>query len=369
MSDNEDKKKDAVPNGVDPKLDEALQDTSSRARNKTVMLTPEVTGQIRDMLGSGNPKIEGKAPNVSLGAGNSEALKGAPGNGASSAPSAVPAMSSRPVAGNGDDWSKPGAPVAPSPVASAPVGSSAPRPSEMAMPDGNSNGVGSRGKTTVMKRPPGGSDPMTSIMGSPSGTSGSSIPDTTPVVRPRKPTGPISPVSQSNSTPSQPLAQQPMSETTAASSGVKVGVNMDSVGRSAVKAPSSKIVGFLISFDKVEFGEVYEIRSGRFMLSSRSAGQDDYIIIQDESISALHAIIRATDDGKIQILDQLSEFGTGVIPVGKTAEDNVSGSMVSVKHGDTVRFGKRTFLVCTVPPVGKATKSTKSTSSGPKAKQ
>jgi hypothetical protein len=148
-------------------------------------------------------------------------------------------------------------------------------------------------------------------------------------------------------------------------SATQVGV---AAGQNTKVVAKSKIIGFFISFDKSENGEVYEIRSGRYMLSSRSAGQEDYIIIQDESISALHAIVRATDDGKIQILDQLSEFGTGVTPLGKATEDDVSGSMVSVKHGDSVRFGKRKFIVCCVPTSTKVASAAKAPKAAPKPK-
>ena len=103
------------------------------------------------------------------------------------------------------------------------------------------------------------------------------------------------------------------------------------------------------SYDSNKLGEVFELHAGRWLLTSRPTGQEDYILVADNSISALHAIIRATEDGKIQILDQLSEFGTGVTPSDKSKEEDVAGSMVTVSHGDMVRFGKRHFVVCLIP--------------------
>lgn len=332
MSDNEDKSKSKVPNGVDPKLEDTLQDTSSRARNKTVMLTPEVTGQIRDMLGSGVAKPDNNAPNVSLGKGLPGATDPAMGNGN------VPAAA-KPATGGSDSWSKPGA-----------SGSASPRPSEVAMSGNPVNGAGSRDKTTVLKR-----DPMTSLMGSPglSTNNGVDLNGT----EASSPTAPAHSMGGAiatgvTSSPAPGVSQTPSPVSAPQVQMAAGSPSMVAEQKSKVVA-KSKIIGFFISFDKSENGEVYEIRSGRYMLSSRSAGQEDYIIIQDESISALHAIVRATDDGKIQILDQLSEFGTGVIPVGKVTEDDVSGSMVSVKHGDRVRFGKRKFVVCCVPTPAK----------------
>lgn len=115
------------------------------------------------------------------------------------------------------------------------------------------------------------------------------------------------------------------------------------------KAAKSKIIGFFVSFDRDNNGEVYEIRSGRWLLTSRATDHSDFILIEDESISPLHAIVRATNDGKIQILDQLSEFGTAVFTKGGTEEQDITGSMTSVSHGDRIRFGKRMFVVCLVP--------------------
>jgi len=113
--------------------------------------------------------------------------------------------------------------------------------------------------------------------------------------------------------------------------------------------PKSRIVGFLISFDAEQHGEVYEIRAGRFLVTSRPTDHGEFMLIDDETISPLHAIIRATTEGKVQILDQLSEFGTGIFRVGSDTEEEVAGTMAVVSHGDTVRFGKRQFTICLVP--------------------
>ncbi len=117
----------------------------------------------------------------------------------------------------------------------------------------------------------------------------------------------------------------------------------------APAAPKSKIIGFLISFDANKNGEVFEIRAGRWLVTSRPTDHGDFILIDDETISPLHAIIRATGEGKMQVLDQLSEFGTGVTRVDSATEEEVAGTMANVSHGDTVRFGKRNFVVCVVP--------------------
>jgi hypothetical protein len=116
-----------------------------------------------------------------------------------------------------------------------------------------------------------------------------------------------------------------------------------------VNPPKSKVIGFLVSFDTDTLGEVFEIRAGRWLITSRPTDHGDFILINDETISPLHAIIRATGEGKVQVLDQLSEFGTGLFKAGTDTEEEIAGTMAAVNHGDTVRFGKRNFVVCMVP--------------------
>ena len=106
-----------------------------------------------------------------------------------------------------------------------------------------------------------------------------------------------------------------------------------------------------MSFDLSEYGDVMELRAGRWLVTSRPTGHGDFLLIDDDSVSPLHAIIRITSEGKIQLLDQLSEFGTGVLRVGEEEEEEVSGAMVEVAHGDELRFGKRHFLLCKLPAV------------------
>ncbi len=113
--------------------------------------------------------------------------------------------------------------------------------------------------------------------------------------------------------------------------------------------PTSKVVGFLVTYDKDKFGEVFEIRSGRWLITSRPTDHGEFILIEDETVSPLHAIVRATKEGKIQVLDQLSEFGTAVQRRGAAEEEEVSGTMVTVEHGDMLRLGERHFIVCLIP--------------------
>lgn len=246
--------------------DTAAPQSSSRARNKTVMLTPEVTDQLRALLHKDSP--------------DGTALVGDPLS------DLLPPVSS---------WEKPREAI------SGLIGTSTP-PSM------------SSSRESAPRSSSFGAIPANDV-------------HSASTVAPSKPAFSVNPSAR-------PQA--------AANTGV---------GRVQPKVADSKIVGFFISFDKDPHGEVYEIRAGRWLLTSRATEHGDYILVNDETISPLHAIIRATKDGAIQVLDQLSEFGTGLIKAGEDEEEDVSGSMVSVSHGAVIRFGKRHFVVCLVPEV------------------
>jgi UDP-2,3-diacylglucosamine pyrophosphatase LpxH len=62
----------------------------------------------------------------------------------------------------------------------------------------------------------------------------------------------------------------------------------------------------------------------------------------------MHAIMRISSTGEIQLLDQLSEHGTKVKRANGGQVDELSGDKALVYHGDTIFFGKRSFHVCMV---------------------
>lgn len=110
----------------------------------------------------------------------------------------------------------------------------------------------------------------------------------------------------------------------------------------------SPIVGFLVSYDKEPNGEVFDLRSGRLIVTCEPAANSDYLLIQDGGVSPLHAILRISATGEIQVLDQLSEHGTRVTKFGAETTDELSGDKAALEHGDTIQFGERTFYVCIV---------------------
>ena len=73
------------------------------------------------------------------------------------------------------------------------------------------------------------------------------------------------------------------------------------------------VVGFLVSFDSNENGEVHFLKVGRLIITSEtSSSGGNQLLLNDESVSPMHAILRMSSQGEVQVLDQLSEFGTKI---------------------------------------------------------
>ena len=108
------------------------------------------------------------------------------------------------------------------------------------------------------------------------------------------------------------------------------------------------VVGFLVSYDATPNGDIFVLRSGRLMVTSEGGTTDNCLLIQDESVSPMHAVMRIGGDGEIQVLDQLSEFGTSIKRSGADVEERLSGDKGVVHHGDRIKFGNRAFSVCLV---------------------
>ncbi|MCI5065440.1 FHA domain-containing protein [bacterium] len=110
----------------------------------------------------------------------------------------------------------------------------------------------------------------------------------------------------------------------------------------------SPLTGFLVSYDEEENGEVFELRKGRLIVTSEAPGAGNFLVIDHESVSPMHAIIRIAARGEIQLLDQLSEHGTRILRSGTGKEEELSGDKSILGHGDIVFFGERKFHVCLI---------------------
>lgn len=110
----------------------------------------------------------------------------------------------------------------------------------------------------------------------------------------------------------------------------------------------SPVIGFLVCYEPDVNGVFVELRTGRLIVTSEPPSSGNSLIIQDESVSPMHAIMRISASGEIQVLDQLSEFGTKILHAGSKNEEELSGEKSSLSHGDIIAFGEKRFHVCLV---------------------
>jgi hypothetical protein len=121
-----------------------------------------------------------------------------------------------------------------------------------------------------------------------------------------------------------------------------------STGERVIWGKESPVVGFLVSYDRNPNGVVFEVRSGRLIVTSEAAAGGNYLVIDDATVSPMHAIMRVSEQGDIQVLDQLSEYGTKIRRFDSEDEEELSGDKSHIAHGDVIYFGERSFCVCLV---------------------
>jgi hypothetical protein len=112
--------------------------------------------------------------------------------------------------------------------------------------------------------------------------------------------------------------------------------------------PSNTLVGFLVSFDFDRAGDFVELRTGRLVVSCEPLAGSNCLVIDHPSVSPMHAAIRIEMGRPLQILDQLSEYGTRIIRTRTGREESLSGERGTLNHGDVVVFGERRYHVCLV---------------------
>ena len=101
----------------------------------------------------------------------------------------------------------------------------------------------------------------------------------------------------------------------------------------------SKLVGFLVSYAADSMGSYIELREGRLLVTSGQTSTDSCLVIEHETVSPMHAIMRISADGSILILDQLSEHGTKIRRGETGKEESLMGDKSTIFHGDVVIFG------------------------------
>jgi len=119
----------------------------------------------------------------------------------------------------------------------------------------------------------------------------------------------------------------------------------EDTGVRAGKARTGRLLGWLVSYENPD-GRAIELRAGRFFISGSSIRPTD-LILEDQSISTPHALMSVSDGG-IQVQDLMSERGTFVRLQGESQYIREDG-IVTLNHGDWIRFGDVEFLVTIVP--------------------
>lgn len=115
-----------------------------------------------------------------------------------------------------------------------------------------------------------------------------------------------------------------------------------------MRSADSTLAGFLVSFDEDPRGNFAELRVGRLVITSEPFPMGASIVIDHPTVSPMHAILRIERGRPIQILDQLSEYGTRIIRAQDGKEERLSGERGTLHHGDVVLFGERKYHVCLV---------------------
>ncbi|MCB0345647.1 MAG: FHA domain-containing protein [Bdellovibrionales bacterium] len=106
------------------------------------------------------------------------------------------------------------------------------------------------------------------------------------------------------------------------------------------------LLGWLVHYDEDGDGEAIEIRTGRFFICNEQLKDTD-LVIDDDSLSTPHCVVKASFGEGLIVQDLLSEAGTFI---KRAEEDNFLQyeEAVPVEHGDWVRLGNYEMLVCLV---------------------
>jgi hypothetical protein len=111
---------------------------------------------------------------------------------------------------------------------------------------------------------------------------------------------------------------------------------------------ATPLVGFLISLNEENYGRYYELHAGRLVITSEPVAGGSYLLLKNETVSPMHAVLRIAMNGSLQILDQLSENGTKILRYDNGQELELSGDKAALNHGDVIQLGDCVFSVCLI---------------------
>ena len=117
--------------------------------------------------------------------------------------------------------------------------------------------------------------------------------------------------------------------------------------------PSSKpiihegdLVGWLVDYRDPR-GMGLEIRESQFFVSRERLKATD-MVLDDDSISTPHALVRITRQNGVEVQDLMSESGIRIRRRDSNSWQTIE-ERVKLQHGDRIQFGKVEYLIVLVP--------------------
>jgi len=111
---------------------------------------------------------------------------------------------------------------------------------------------------------------------------------------------------------------------------------------------TSRLVGWLVSYQMDEMGKAFEIRAGRTLISSENGGKARTITLEASGVSSPHLALSASQKHTIMVQDIFSDQGSFLKKASSDDEKRISGP-IQLEHGDWVRIGEKSrFQLCLI---------------------
>ncbi|MBX7145117.1 MAG: FHA domain-containing protein, partial [Oligoflexia bacterium] len=115
------------------------------------------------------------------------------------------------------------------------------------------------------------------------------------------------------------------------------------------EAQNGRLFGWLVNYSNPD-GDATELREGKFFVTASSLKTTD-LILEDATVSTPHALCVVNSESGFQVQDLMSDRGVFVRRRGADSYQR-EYEIVSIEHGDWVRFGDVEFLVSLIAHVG-----------------
>lgn len=129
---------------------------------------------------------------------------------------------------------------------------------------------------------------------------------------------------------------------------MSVSSNAAAVQEGIFWSKETPLIGFLVALNDNARTKYYELHAGRLVVSSEPVVGGSYLLLKEDSVSPMHAVLKIAMNGTLQILDQLSENGTKIERFDSGEIVELSGDKANVGHGDVLSFGDCRYAVCLI---------------------